>query len=327
VTAVDARPTPGGAAAQQRVAFLGPEGTFTAEAAARVAPHADRLPVASIPDVFAAVREGRVDLGVVPIENLIEGSVNATLDELAFGPPGVHVRGEVLVPISMNLLARPGVELADVTALRSHPHALAQCREWVAAHLPGVEQHASTSTAEAAKEVAEEPQGGTTSAALGTRLAAERYGLRVLAADVHDRRGNLTRFAVLGRRMAGPSGADKTSVVVFFGEDRPGLLLRILDELALRGINLTKIESRPTKTTLGEYCILIDCEGHPTEARLSAALRAVHRHVAELRILGAYPRADGIAAVPEPAEADDAYRQAQVWYDDLLARMDRPETD
>jgi prephenate dehydratase len=305
------------------VAFLGPEGTFTAEAAAMAAPEAARLPQPTIPDVFRAVREGRATVGVVPIENLIEGSVNATLDELAFGPSGLHIRGEVLVPISMNLLARPGVGLADLTALRSHPHALAQCRGWVAANVPEIAQHAATSTAEAAREVSEEdPAGPERSAALGTRLAAERFGLEVLATDVHDRAGNLTRFAVLGRGMHPPTGADKTSLVVFFGEDRPGLLLRILDELALRGINLSKIESRPTKTTLGDYCILIDCDGHIADARLAEALRSVHRHVAELKVLGAYPRADGQPVVTASADTDDAHAEAAGWYEALLGRVD-----
>jgi prephenate dehydratase len=305
------------------VAFLGPEGTFTAEAAARAAPDAPRLPQATIPEVFAAVREGRAATGVVPIENLIEGSVNVTLDELAFGAPGLYIRGELLVSISMNLLARPGIALADVTALRSHPHALAQTRRWVAEHLPGAAQHAATSTAEAAREVAEEdPAGSQRGAAIGTVLAAERYGLQVLATDIHDRQGNLTRFAVLGATMAAPTGADKTSLVVFFGEDRPGLLLRILDELALRGINLTKIESRPTKTTMGEYCILIDCEGHPTQARLAEALRSLHRHVAELRVLGSYPRADGRPVVAAASDTDDAHASAGDWYSDLLGAIE-----
>jgi prephenate dehydratase len=312
------------------VAFLGPEGTFTAEAADRVIEvgaaaegggSAERRPLATIPEVFDAVRGGGADLGVVPIENLIEGSVNATLDELVFGAPGAHVRGEVLVPVSMCLLARPGTGLDALTALHSHPHALAQCRAWLTANLPGLPQLAATSTAEAARMVAEEP-GHERSAALGTRSAAERFGLEVLAADVHDHQGNMTRFAVLGARMSAPTGADKTSLVVFFGEDRPGLLLRILDELALRGINLTKVESRPTKTALGEYCILIDCEGHPTDARLSEALRSLHRHAAEVKVLGAYPRADGIAADPGDADTDAAHERATTWYARVLGAID-----
>jgi prephenate dehydratase len=299
------------------VAFLGPEGTFTAEAASVAAPDLPREPRATIAEVFAAVRSGSVALGVVPLENMIEGSVNATLDELAFGPSGAYVRGEVLVPVSMSLLGRPGAALRDVTVVRSHPHALAQCRAWLAEHLPRAELAAATSTAEAVRAVAEEP-GEVRTAAIGMPAAGQRYGLQALAEDIHDRSGNMTRFALLGRAMSPRTGADKTSIVVFFGEDRPGLLLRILDELALRGINLTKIESRPTKTSLGEYCIFIDCDGHPADARLAEALRSVHRHVAEVRVLGAYPRADGLPVAAPATDTDEAHAAAHDWYRALL---------
>jgi prephenate dehydratase len=307
---------------EHSIAFLGPEGTFTAEAATLAAPEAKRCPQTTIGEVFAAVRDGTVGLGVVPIENMIEGSVNATLDELAFGPRGAYIRGEVLVPISMSLLVRPGVELDAITTVRSHPHALAQCREWIADHLPGVDLEAATSTAEAARAVSEEEDTGRHTAAIGPEVAGRRYGLSSLLTDIHDRSGNLTRFAVLGRSMHPATGADKTSVVVFFGEDRPGLLLRILDELALRGINLTKIESRPTKTTLGEYCILMDCDAHPTEARLAEALRSVHRHVAEIRVLGAYPRADQVAVSPPATDTDAAHADAAGWYRGILGDIE-----
>jgi prephenate dehydratase len=307
-----------------RLAFLGPEGTFTSEAARHVAPESERAPLPTIPDVVDAVRDGRADLGVVPIENSIEGSVNLTLDALAFGPPGALIRGEVTLPISMSLLARPDTPLTALRAVRSQPHALAQCRAWLAAHLPQAALEAATSTAEAAREVADSD--GTV-AALGTALAAERYALEVVATDVQDHDGNTTRFVVLAPRMAAPTGADKTSVVVFFGEDRPGLLLRILDEFALRGINLTKIESRPTKKSLGEYCIFIDCAGHVSEARVGEALRSVHRHVAELRVLGSYPRADAVAAPPAPFDSEAAYADARAWYAALLAGVEETLPD
>jgi prephenate dehydratase len=303
------------------VAFLGPEGTFTSEAARRAAPGADRRALPTIEEVVEVVRAGGADLGVVPIENSIEGSVNLTLDTLAFGPPGVDIRGEVLLPISMSLLARPVVALGDVKVVRSQPHALAQCRGWLLRHLPGAALEAATSTADAARHVAETTDA---EAALGTSFAAERYGLRVLAADVQDRAGNTTRFVTLGTRMAPPTGRDKTSLVVFFGEDRPGLLLRILDEFALRGINLTKVESRPTQQQLGQYCIFIDCAGHVGEARLGETLRGVHRHVAQLRVLGSYPRADGVHDPPRAADSDDAYARAASWYSALLERVAPP---
>ncbi len=306
-----------------RVAFLGPEGTFTAEAAQRVAPDAERRPVGSIGEVFEQVRHHGAAVGVVPIENLIEGSVNATLDELAFGEPGVYIRGELLIPVALMLLVRPGTQLADIRRVRSHPHALAQCRAWLGRQLPYVEVEAATSTAEAARQVAEESDDvPAVTAAVAPEFAAARYWLEVAGRDIHDHPDNMTRFAVLGRRMAAATGADKTSLVVFFGEDRPGLLLHVLDEFALRGINLTKIESRPAKTTMGEYCILIDCEGHPTDARLAEALRSVHRHVAELKIFGAYRRADALATSVGPSDTDRAYAEAHDWYTRLLDDVD-----
>ena len=302
-----------------RLAFLGPEGTFTSQAAARADAAAERIPLPTIAEVIAAVRNGDVDAAVVPMENSIEGSVNLTLDDLAFGAAGAYIRGEITLPITMNLLGRPGTGLADITVVRSQPHALAQCRGWLAANLPAAGQEASTSTAEAAREVS---QGDGTAAALGPAVAAERFGLDVLASGVEDHGGNATRFVVLGRSMTPPTGADKTSLVVFFGEDRPGLLLRILDEFALRGINLTKIESRPTKQALGEYCIFIDCAGHIGEARVAEALRSVHRHAADVRVLGSYRRADGIAEAPQTADSDPAYAEAGDWYARLLEGVD-----
>ena len=302
-----------------RVAFLGPEGTFTSQAASRAVADAQRIALPTISEVIAAVRDGAVDLGVVPMENSIEGSVNLTLDDLAFGAAGAYIRAEITMPIAMNLLGRPGTSLADIAVVRSQPHALAQCRGWLAANLPDAALQAATSTAEAAREVSE---GDGSLAALGPAVAAERFGLDILVPDVEDHGGNETRFVVLGTTMTAASGADKTSVVVFFGEDRPGLLLRILDEFALRGINLTKIESRPTKQALGEYCIFIDCAGHVSEARVAEALRSVHRHAAEVRVLGSYRRADAFADTPQPADSDTAYAEAGDWYDGLMALVD-----
>jgi prephenate dehydratase len=252
---------------------------------------------------------------------MIEGSVNATLDELCFGPPGAYLRGEVRLPVALHLLGPPGAELARRRTIRSHPVALAQCRQWLRAHLPQVLEEAETSTAEAARLVSL-TRAADGEAAVAPRLSADRFGLEVLAPDIHDITGNVTRFGVLGRSMAAPTGADKTSLVVFFGDDRPGLLLKVLEEFALRSINLTKIESRPMKTSLGEYCILIDAEGHPTEARMAEALRSVHRHVAELRVFGAYPRADAIPPQVSPSDTDAAYAEAVSWHRRLLDDVD-----
>lgn len=297
------------------VAFLGPEGTFTAAAAAQAAPGQERVPLTTIPDVIDAVRSSAAELGVVPIENSIEGAVNLTLDTLAFGPPGVYITGEIAIPVTMNLLVVPGTALAAIKEVRSHAMALPQCREWLATNLPGVEQVTSASTARAAEEVAE---GDGSLAALGTTMAAEQFGLEVLCADIQDRDGNTTRFVTLGRAMPGPSAADKTSMVVFLGADRPGLLMRVLDEFALRSINLTNIESRPTKTRLGEYCIFIDASGHLTESRMAEALRSVHRHVADVRILGTYPAGDGRVHPADGADSEDAYAEAAAWFAAVL---------
>lgn len=308
---------------QPRVAFLGPDGTFSAEAVHEALPDSRPEPLPSVSDVFAAVRDDTADAGVVPIENMIEGSVNATLDELCFGPAGAYVRAEIRLPVTLHLLAPAGSQLSRLRTVRSHPVALGQCRQWLRAHVPGAAEEAETSTAEAARLVSlTGPADGE--AAIAPRLSAARFGLETLAADVHDMPGNATRFVILGSTMAAATGADKTSLVVFFGDDRPGLLLQVLEEFALRGINLTKIESRPTKTSLGEYCILIDAEGHPTEARMAEALRSVHRHVAELRVFGAYPRADGVAPQVSPSDTDAAYTEALSWHRRVLDDVDPP---
>lgn len=303
-------------AERETVAFLGPEASFSAEAAQQVTSTAHRRPLGTISEVFQAVRAAEVDVGVVPIENLIEGAVNETLDQLAFGPGGLVIAGELLLPVRLQLLAAGGVELADVQVVRSHVQALAQARGWLAEHLPGVGVVAATSTAEAARmvtEPADQPE-----AAVATLLAAERFGLRVLASDVQAHADNVTRFVELRRVRAAPTGADKTSLMLFFGEDRPGLLLRILEEFAIRGINLVKIESRPAKTRMGEYGMFIDADGHLAEPRLAEALRSVHRHVAELRVLGSYPRADGQRIEVAPTDDDQAYAAADGWYQRLL---------
>lgn len=302
----------------RRIGFLGPDGTFSDQAANAVAPRHTRVPLASIVEVIDAVREGRCELGVVPMENSIEGSVTTTLDELAFGAQGVAIRAELHLPVAMHLMASVETSLSDLEVVRSHPHGLAQVRHWLTNNLPGVPSEAVASTAEAARQASDRP--GV--AAVGNLIAAERYGLTVLASKIHDYHGNVTRFAVLGRHLAPATGMDKTSIVVFMGTDHPGQLRRILDEFASRGVNLTKIESRPTKQRLGEYCILIDCAGHLSEARVGEALRGLHRHVAQVRILGSYARADQLRDDPDEVDSDAAYAEAAQWYGDLLRSIE-----
>jgi prephenate dehydratase len=303
----------------RRIAYLGPDGTFASEAARRASHKpASLLPLQTIADVIAAVRGGAADWGVVPIENSVEGSVSLTLDELAFGDTGVYIRAEITIPITMNLLGHAGTALSAITVVRSHPHALAQTRHWLAGQLAHARQEAVTSTAEAARQVG----GQRHVAAVGTAAAATRFGLSVIAADIGDHIDNATRFVVLADRFAPPSGADKTSLVVFFGRDRPGQLAQVLNEFAMRGINLTNIESRPTKKQLGEYCIFIDCAGHLTEPRVGEALRSVHRHVAEVRVLGSYGRADGQREAPDASDSAVAYAESADWYDRVLEHVD-----
>jgi prephenate dehydratase len=319
-----------------RVAFLGPPGTFSEEALLSQPDLAagELVPIRSIPEVIAEVDQGRVELAVVPIENAIEGSVNATLDTLAFeSSPELMIQREVVLPIDMHLCARPGTQLSDVTAVVSIPHATAQCREWLARKLPGVELRAANSTAEAARDVAEaqpakgktakgaKGEGGTT-AAIATSLAAKLYGLDVLAADIEDHPDNETRFVVIGFGIPARTGHDKTTIVVFQSQDRPGSLLGILQEFAARAVNLTKLESRPTKKGLGNYCFFMDCEGHIDDELVADVLRNLAaKH--EVRFLGSYPAA-GTEAVTRRRAAGKAWRAATNWVDDLRSKV-RPE--
>jgi prephenate dehydratase len=277
----------------RRLAYLGPPGTFTEEAllSAPEAADADPVPLQTVPDVIAAVTSGSVDGGVVPIENSIEGSVNVTLDTLAFGSPGVTIQRELVLPVRHALLARAGVRVEDIVVVVSHPHATAQCRQYLAEHLPNAEVRAANSTAEAAQIVSErgpiEPW-----AAIGTQLAAALYGLVVTAPDIEDRRENSTRFVLVGKESVPQTGNDKTSVVCFIEKDRPGALLAILHEFSDRGINLTKLESRPTKERLGEYCFFIDIEGHVDEPNVGHAIAGLRTKILDVKVMGSYPRAE-----------------------------------
>jgi prephenate dehydratase len=269
------------------IGYLGPRGTFTEEALqSRLSGIYDEMiPYPTVPSVLLAVQSGEIDSGMVPIENSVEGSVNATIDTLTFETELVIER-EVVYPISQMLLAKPGVGIADVKAVLSHPQATAQCARFLAERLPGVEVRASNSTAEAAREVsgADEPL-----AAISTEHAAGIYGLEVIARDIEDYPSNATRFIVVGSERNPPSGADKTSMVCFIMENRPGSLLEILSQFAFRAINLTKIESRPTRKVLGEYCFFIDVEGHSEAEPLAGALAALRPALRRLKLLGSYP--------------------------------------
>ncbi len=301
-------------------AYLGPQGTFT-EAALRQVADVDRdelRPMATVDVALAAVRAGEVDAAMVPIENSVEGGVAATLDALANGSP-LRVVREVLVPVTFVLAGRPGTTLADVRRVASHPHGWAQCRGWMASHLPEARYLPALSTAAAAEGLTDDEP--AYDAALCAPLAAERFGLQVLAEDVGDHSTAVTRFVLVARPgpLAQPTGNDKTTVVVFQRDDHPGGLLELLEQFATRGVNLSRIESRPTGDALGQYCFSIDCEGHVKEARVAEALMGLHRTCSEVRFLGSYPRADGGSIVVTSATTDEAFTQARAWLTGLDA--------
>jgi prephenate dehydratase len=297
-----------------RYAYLGPKGTF-AEAALRTLPAAGRaelLPMPSVAAALDAVRGGDADGAVVPIENSVEGAVSATLDELATGEPLVVTR-ELLLHVSFALMARRGTVLDDVKRVTTHPHAAAQCRRWVAAALPRADVVPAMSTAGAAELVADPSSGFD--AAIAAPIAAEHYRLEILAEELEDNQDAVTRFVLASRPGAPPAstGADKSSLVAFIRDDHPGALLEILDEFYVRGVNLTRIESRPTGVGLGRYCFSIDCEGHVADARVGEALMGLRRVCADVRFLGSYPRADGGRPTLRYGTGDDDFRNAEAW--------------
>lgn len=284
---------PGAPGTKKPIVYLGPRGTFSEVAVRQYlrrlgarGEEFEPLPLPSIPQVVRAVDRGEAPRGVVPLENSLEGPVTVVSDLLVH-EADVRLCGEVLVKVEHALLARPGTERGEIRVVASHPHALAQCRRFLERELP-VEQVPVYSTAEAARLAAERPGW----AALGAALAADVYGLGILAAGVQDSAVNVTRFGVLGKEEMPPTGHDKTSLAVVPAEgekDRPGRLFGILRPFAERLINLTRIESRPTRRRLGEYLFLIDVVGHPAEGSVAAALAEVQALGNQVRILGAYP--------------------------------------
>lgn len=299
-----------------RYGYLGPAGTFT-EAALRSVPGADEAELvacASVPAALDAVRTGELDGAMVPLENSVEGSVATTLDELAQGEPLQVVR-EALVPVGFSVLVRPGTTAADVRVVATHPHAEAQCRRWLRTSLPDAEVVLSPSTAEAARAVGE----GRYDAAVAAPIAAGHYGLVALAQEVQDNDGAVTRFVLVSRPgpSPAPTGADRTTLFAFIADDHAGALLALLTEFAVRGINLTRIESRPSGDGLGRYFFSIDCDGHLADARVGEALAALHRTCADVRVLGSYPRADGRRAQVQDGTTDDDYRDAAAWLQGL----------
>ena len=297
--------------------YFGPEGTFTHQAlltlpASRVEP----IAYATVGLALEAVRTGEVTAALVPIENSVEGGVTATLDNLAYGDPLVITR-EVLLPVQFTLFVRPGTALSDIAAVLTHPHAAAQCRGWLASHLPQATVTEGGSTAAAAAEVAD-PR-SRFDAAICAQIAGEMHHLEAAAKDIADNPDAVTRFVLVSRPgpVGPPTGADKTTMVLFMREDHPGALLEILEQFASRGVNLCRIESRPTKRTLGDYCFSVDAEGHIDDARLAEALMGLHRICADVVFLGSYPAADRAEIVVRPGTSNRDYTDASAW----LARL------
>jgi prephenate dehydratase len=271
-----------------RVGYLGPAGTFSEEAVARFprTSQAERVAFASFADAYEAALRGEVDAALLPVENSLEGAVGATLDLLVHRP-GLRIGAEWMLPVEQHLLARAGTRLEGVRRVLSHPQALGQCTAWLRERLPGVPLEHTPSTADAARRAAEE----AAAAAVGSRAAAERYGLALLAESIQDSSENFTRFVLVGRGDPAPTGRDRTSIAFTLDRDRPGGLYEVIAEFATRRINLSRIESRPTKKAMGHYVFFLDFEGHRAESDCADALAGVRRQVHMMLLLGSYPRA------------------------------------
>ena len=269
----------------------------------------------SIPDLLQAVADGTVARALLPLENAIEGTVSATIDGLVFDHD-LFIENELVLPIRLQLLARRETSLASVTTVWSYVHALAQCRDYL--HSLGVETKQTTSTSQAAREVA-----GSTEpfAAVGSSVAGELFGLVALAVDIEDHPGNATRFVVVGRdEIAAPTGHDRTTIVCFQDADRPGSLYGILGRFAARDINLTKLESRPTKRGLGDYCFVIEFEGHVADDVIADGLADLQAHLARVKFLGSYP-VTGENAADRREEVAASRRGADEWIRAVRARI------
>jgi prephenate dehydratase len=307
-----------------QIAFLGPPGTFTEEALLTQDDYAqaDIVALGSLSDVLDAVQQGSADLGFVPIENAIEGTVRDTIDSLVFDRE-LLIQREVVLDIHLHLMAPTGVALDDLRRVASIPMATAQCRRYLNEHLPSIDTLATNSTAEAARLLGEGDPLLTDvpTAAIAPKLAATLYGLSILAEDVEDHPENQTRFVSVARQgIPAPTGHDRTSIACFQSADHPGSLYGILGQFAARNINLTKLESRPTKKALGEYCFIVDLEGHIGDEVIADCLRDLHAELAGVKYLGSYP-ASGAAGPGIRRKVDAAWRQADAWIDGLRAQV------
>ena len=305
----------------RRYGFLGPAGTFCEMALDAWAPAegADHVPCDSVVAALEALRSGDLDAAMVPIENSVEGGVSATLDALSVGSD-VVITGEVLVPVTFVLAVRPGTRFEDVKAVGTHPHGWAQVRTWMNANLPSAVYLTTLSTAAAAADL--DPTAGDVAAyqaAVCAPGAATIHGLEVLAEDIGDNGRAVTRFALVARpgHTPPPTGADKTTLVLYQRDDHPGGLLELLEQFAARGVNMTRLESRPTGEAMGSYCFSIDIEGHVADARVAETLMGLRRVCAQVRYLGSYARADGRPTTPMVGTSDAEFDDARQWLEGL----------
>lgn len=301
-------------------AYLGPVGTFTEAALIKLTEGQDieRIPAESVTAALALVRSGSAAGALVPIENSVEGSVSGTVDELSHGEL-LQIVDEVAIPVEFALLARPGTKLSDIKKVATHPHAQAQCREWLAKNLPGVHVLPAMSTAAAAAELADN---ANYDAAIASVTAAPHYGLEVLADDIGDKDAAWTRFVLVKKpgHLNKSTGKDKTTLALFIKADRPGALLEILTEFAKHGVNLTRIESRPTKKQLGDYFFSIDAEGHIDDENVGNALKALHQTCSDVKFLGSYPRHAQHSLVVDATINNDAEVDPETWLAKLRER-------
>lgn len=300
-------------ASKYSYAFLGPVGTFTEMAMSQIkqTKNAKRVPVNHVAEAIELVLSGKVDRAVIPVENSIEGGVSATLDALA-GTESVRIYGEYLVNVTFNLVARPGTKLSEIKTIATHPVAYAQTRKWLLEKLPQHVHLPSTSTASAAKGLLEESMAD---AAIAAPTITNHFKLTTLAKNIGENKQAQTRFIQIGLvgNLPKPTGADKTSVIVELPTDRPGSLLEMLEQFATRGVNLTRIESRPIGDRLGRYRFNIDAEGHVLDESVGEALAGLHRFSPKVSFLGSYPRADKQQTAPVGNNSNGQYSEAKKW--------------
>lgn len=272
----------------QRLAYLGPRGTFTEDAALLYAPRAELIPCPTINAVAATIASGEAEEGVVPIENSLHGSVTETLD-LLIHQDFCQIRNELVLPIEHCLISNPGTSLSEISTVFSHPQALGQCSAYLERVLPSADLAASLSTASAVEQMQRRPA----SAAIANRRAAELYGAEILAEGIEETPNNVTRFVILGLTDHTPTGRDRTSICFSFDMDVSGQLYGVVGEFARSGINLSKVESRPTRLGLGQYYFLVDFDGHRLDQSIGSALERVRTMTSLLKVFGSYPRHDG----------------------------------